>query len=305
MLIAIVPASPKTGRAAIHALLNSTATTAPITVKGVYRDLSRVPEEFLSNPHFQAVKGDVSDATSLDLTGVDAVLAITPPIYDGTDFLACARTASENTRLAIQKSGSVQRLVLLSSFGAEHESGTGEIMSNHIAETVLKDAAKEVVLARCTYFMENWAPGVETVKSEHPHLYTYITPVDFEVPMVAVKDMGQAFAHYLLAPSIPESPYIVEVHGPRPYTSKDVQRAFEEAVGKDVELRLVEKKDLSQFFAAFLPKNTAEAFTEMTTAFLPGGVMANAYVENSSSARIWRGKTELNDAIRELCEGSR
>lgn len=132
MLIAVVPASPKTGQATIHALLNSTQTTKPISVKGVYRDLSRVPEEFLSNPHFQAVKGDVSDATSLDLTDVDAVLAITPPRYDGSDILACARTASENTRLAIQKSGSVKRLVLLSSIGAEHESGTVGFFSVHL-----------------------------------------------------------------------------------------------------------------------------------------------------------------------------
>ncbi|GAB1196544.1 hypothetical protein APSETT444_005816 [Aspergillus pseudonomiae] len=324
MLIAVVPASPKTGQAAIRALLNSTETTTPITVKGVYRDLSRVPEEFLSNPHFQAVKGDVSDAASLDLTGADAVLAITPPRYDGSDFLACARTASENTRLAIQKSGSVKRLVLLSSMGAEHESGTGEIVTNHIAETILKDAAPEVVIARCTYFMENWAMAVETAKSEHPHLYSSITPIDFEVPMVcflfylkievvmltnnldqvAVKDMGQAFATYLLKSDIPESPYIVDVHGPRSYTPKDVQKAFEEAVGKEVELRLVERKDLSQFFAGFLPKNVAEAFTEMTNAFLPGGIMASANTENSNSDRVWRGKTELKEAIRELCEGS-
>ncbi|PIG89553.1 hypothetical protein AARAC_009829 [Aspergillus arachidicola] len=272
MLIAVVPASPKTGQAAIHALLNSTQITTPISVKGVYRDLSRVPEEFLSNPHFQASKGD---------------------------------TASENTRLAIQKSGSVKRLVLLSSMGAEHESGTGEIMTNHIAETILKDAAPEVVICRCTYFMENWAMAVQTAKSEQPHLYSCITPADFEVPMVAVKDMGQAFATYLLKPDIPERPYIVDVHGPRSYTSKDVQKAFEEAIGKEVELRLVERKDLSQFFAGFLPKNVAEAFTEMTDAFLPGGIMAPANTENSNSDRVWRGKTELREAIRELCEGSK
>lgn len=198
-------------------------------------------------------------------------------------------------------------------------------MTNHIAETILKDAAPEVVICRCAYFMENWAMGVQTAKSEQPHLYSYITPADFEVPMVcflslyvqheilmlinplnqvAVKDMGQAFATYLLKPDIPERPHIVDVHGPRSYTPKDVQKAFEEAVGKEVELRLVERKDLSQFFAGFLPKNVAEAFTEMTDAFLPGGIMAPANAEKSSSDRVWRGKTELREAIRELCEGS-
>lgn len=115
--------------------------------------------------------------------------------------------------------------------------------------------------------------------------------------------MGQAFATYLLKPDIPKSPYVVDILGPSSYTSKDVQKAFEEACGNEVELRLVESKDLSQFFGGF-PKNVAEAFIEMTNAFLPGGIMANAYAENSSSDETWRGQTELKEAIRELCEGS-
>jgi hypothetical protein len=198
MLIAVAPASPKTAQAAIRALLDTNQTAH---VKGVYRDLSRVPAEFLAHPNFQAVKGDLDDATTLAFTGVDAVLAITPPRYDGSDLFQWAKIVSENTKLAVQKSGSVKRLVLLSSMGAEHSSGTvslqsfsdrmkltdtcqGEIMTNHIAETILQDAAPEVVIARCAYFMENWAPAVEAVKSEQPHFYSVITPLDFQVPMV-------------------------------------------------------------------------------------------------------------------------
>ncbi|KAF7589919.1 hypothetical protein BBP40_003537 [Aspergillus hancockii] len=301
MLIAVAPGSPKTAQAIIRALLKTDRT---VHVKGVYRDLSRVPAEFLAYPNFQAVKGDVDDAATLDFAGVDAVLAITPPRYDGSDSLVGSRIASENTKLAVQKSGSVKRLVLLSSMGAEHPSGTGEIMTNHIAETILKDAAPEVVLARCGYIMENWAAAVETVKSKPPHFYSVITPLNFEVPMVATKDIGEACAAYLLTTQLPESPHIVDVLGPRTYSSQDVQKAFQDATGRDVELRPVEKEDLPEFFGAFLPKSAADGFVEMTISFLPGGVIASGNEDAASGVQVYRGKTELGEAIREICEGS-
>src|SRR5690242_13569983 len=54
MHITVVPASPKTGQATIRALL---ADPSNPTVKGYYRDLSKVPAEFKSDPRFEAVQG--------------------------------------------------------------------------------------------------------------------------------------------------------------------------------------------------------------------------------------------------------
>jgi len=59
----------------------------------------------------------------------------------------------------------------------------GEILSNHEAETVLGDAAPEVVYVRCAYFMENWAMNVETIK-EAGFFFTTLTPLDYALPMV-------------------------------------------------------------------------------------------------------------------------
>lgn len=121
MHITVVPASPKTGQAAIRALL---ADPASPTVKGVYRNLAKVPAEFTSNARFEAVQGDVEDASSLDFAGSDAVFTITPPIYDEQDIVAHARNVSENVKAAVQRAGSVTRLVLLSSAGAQYDTGT-------------------------------------------------------------------------------------------------------------------------------------------------------------------------------------
>jgi hypothetical protein len=108
----------------------------------------------------------------------------------------------------------------------------------------------------------------------------------------------------LLTPQLPGSPHIVDVHGPRAYSSLDVQNAFQDATGRDVEARPVEKKDLGGFYGAFLPEHAAEAFVEMTISFLPGGIMAPGNAEASDSVQAYRGQTELGEAIKEICEGS-
>ncbi|RAK95980.1 NAD(P)-binding protein [Aspergillus ibericus CBS 121593] len=296
MLVAVVPASPRTAQETIRALLETDQLTAPVGVRAIYRDLAKVPPAFRAHAGFQAVAGDLSDAEALDLGGADTVFAITPPRHDGSDMMQWATVASENTRRAIQRAGSVKRLVLLSSMGAEHASGTGEIQTNHIAEEILKDVVPEVIFMRGAYFMENWASAIATVQSEPPHLYSPITPVDYEIPMVAVTDVGKACATYLMAVDIPKHPFVIEVQGPREYAVKDVQNAFAEAAGHAVEVRPVAKADLATFFGQFLPEASVGPFVEMTLSFLPGGFLAQN-AGNASPDRVYRGRTELAEAI--------
>lgn len=122
--ITVVPASAKTITAAIKALL---ASPSPPHVRGIYRDLAKVPEAFASNPNFTAVNGTVEDASSLDLgEKCDAVITITPPLYgpppeDGT--VGFTRRVSENLKKAVQAKR-VGRVVLLSSWGAQFSEGT-------------------------------------------------------------------------------------------------------------------------------------------------------------------------------------
>ncbi|PLB36915.1 NAD(P)-binding protein [Aspergillus candidus] len=279
MQITILPASSKTAQATIRSLL-STPTNTNLHIRGLYRDPTRAPPEFTSHPNFHATHGDIRDASTLDLAGTDALFAMTPPNYSVDDIFQWARDASENTKAAI-----------------------GEIRTNHIAEQVLRDAAPEVVIVRAAYFMENWAGGVSSVKDqENPYFESAITPVEYEIPMVAAKDIGEACATHLLGPSLPESPYIFELHGPKTYSVLDVQRAFQDATGKDVAVRPVEKQDLSAFFGRFLPPALVGPFVEMTVGFLPGGVMVqgNAGVEK----RVKKGRMGLGEVIGGWFEGS-
>lgn len=124
MKVLVVPASTKTATAAIRSLLHETSPPEqPIEIKAVYRDPSKAPAEFTSQPNFEAVKGDISDASSLDFTGADAVLTLTPPVFDGRDIVKNAETVSQNVKEAIERAPSVKRLVLLSSMGAHLSEG--------------------------------------------------------------------------------------------------------------------------------------------------------------------------------------
>jgi uncharacterized protein YbjT (DUF2867 family) len=122
MRIAVVPASPRTGKATIEALLQDPSSPK---VVGMYRDTTKVPAEFKSNTRFEAVQGDVGNAKSLNLEGVDVVVAISPPMYGGNpDPITAARSNALSVSEAIKKSSSVKKVVYLSSWGADHEHGT-------------------------------------------------------------------------------------------------------------------------------------------------------------------------------------
>lgn len=123
MHFTILPASTQTAQATIRALLNDKTHSASTSIQAIYRNISKAPEEFTSNPRFRAVKGDIDDPSTLDFSGTDAVFVITPPRYDGADTFESARLTAENVKAAARKAG-VKRLVYVSSIGAQCESGT-------------------------------------------------------------------------------------------------------------------------------------------------------------------------------------
>ncbi|KAK5996840.1 hypothetical protein PT974_02185 [Cladobotryum mycophilum] len=304
MRVTIAPASPKTGAATIRALLANAPPS--LEIHALYRNAANAPAEFMSRANFRALQGDVTDPSTLDLTGSDAVLAITPPAYDSGDPLKFAEIVSKNIKDAIERSATVKRLVLLSSGGAQFNHGVGEIRTNNIAETVLAATnVRELVFVRCTFFMENWTASLETLQTPEPFFFSTITPLDWKVPMVATRDIGLALAAELIKQ--PESgdssgPFIFDLHGPQEYSSLDVQAAFSSALGKKVELRAVERDGLHGYFAQVFPPAHVDLWVEMSLSFLPGGILApdkNDY----DNKPIVHGRTELLEAIKDGLAG--
>ncbi|PHH92021.1 hypothetical protein CDD83_9306 [Cordyceps sp. RAO-2017] len=305
--ITIVPASTKTGAATIRCLLAPAPAAEPFEVHALYRNLDKVPPEFARDPRFRAHRADVSGPAALDLAGSDAVLAITPPVLDGRDMVAHAELASNKVKDAIQRSGTVKRLVLLSSVGAQHDTGVGEIKCNNIAERVLATTAvPSISFVRCAYFMENWATGLETLQSPQPFFFSTITPLEWKLPMVAVDDIGSALAAELLkpAPSAPPTePHVFELHGPRWYSPLDVQAALSAALGRQVAVKPVEPHELHAFFAKVFPPKVVGEWVEMAVSFLPGGIMPPDKM-GDDGVDVVRGPTELQSSVRQWLEAS-
>ncbi|KAF4430543.1 hypothetical protein F53441_13947 [Fusarium austroafricanum] len=301
MQITIAPASNKTSTATIRSLLSQ---DKPINIKALYRDLKKVPDEFSAAGNFTAVQGDVGDVDTLDFSGSDAVLMVLPPAYDGRDIIEHSRRISNNIKTAVEKAGGVRRLVLLSSVGAEFAEGVGELKTNHISEEVIKTAnVPEIIIVRCTYFMENWTMSVETLKAPEPFFFSTITPLDFKVAMVAIKDIGEAMATQLTKEWTPPSkPYIMELHGPEPYTPLDVQKAFSQALNKHVEVRAIEKDELEKFYGQIFAPQIVSEWVDMTLSFLPGGI-AEKDLSKPSEVDVVHGKTSLIEALKTATAG--
>lgn len=117
MQITIVPASSSVGEAAVRQLL---AHGSQPTVRAIYRNIDKAPEEFKSNPHFRAVRGDIGMG-DLDFDTSEAVLYVVPAVMDGSDLDEFATRAANNVKAAIERAGTVKRLVVQSALGSQFE----------------------------------------------------------------------------------------------------------------------------------------------------------------------------------------
>ncbi|KAF4340657.1 hypothetical protein FBEOM_5441 [Fusarium beomiforme] len=291
--ITVIPASTKAGRETIRTLLES--ENKP-TIRAVYRDPSKAPREFLKDSNFEAVKGDIGDGDSLNFTGSNAVFYIPPPIYDGTDTAEWATRTATNVKNALQKAN-VRRLLILSAIGSQNSSGIGVLKLNYITDELLKDSVPEVSIVRPTYFHEDFAHLLDAAKEENPTIHSWITPIDYKIPLVGLKDVAENCANSLLAETAKPSPHYFNVFGPRTYGSLDLKAAVEEIIGKKVELKLVEEDQLLDYWKQIVPELYVEEFKEMTTAGFAGGVIAKYFVYDENTVR---GKVELVDSLRSL-----
>ncbi|KXX73869.1 NAD(P)H azoreductase [Madurella mycetomatis] len=299
--ITVVPASTKAGRETIRALLQS--ENKP-TVRGVYRDTSKAPSEFLNHPHFEAVSGDVGAGTGLDFRNSDAVFYIPPPTYDGTDQGEWATRTATNIKHALQDAPGVKRLLLFSAVGAQYDHSIGILRLNHISDKILQDAVPEVTIVRPGYFQEDWTHAIAEAQANPPVLHSWITPTDCKIPMVvSLKDIAKFCANSLLSdPSNPgPSPHIFRLFGPRHYSSADLREAVEKATGRAVELKVIERDQLAAYFSQQLPEVYVQEFVDMTAAGLPGGIMVGDFAYDEGTVR---GRVELVDTLRELYQES-
>jgi uncharacterized protein YbjT (DUF2867 family) len=186
----ITGATGHTGQIAAEKLL---ATGAKVRVVG--RDAKRL--ERFTQKGAEAVVADMTDAAALEkaFSGARAIYALIPPNLSAPDVRAYQERVTEALGAAIRNNG-VPYAVILSSFGADKEKGTGPVVGLHSLEKKLEAIGGLNLLAlRCGYFMENLLPQAGIIQS----LGFMAGPVrvDLPLPMIATSDIGEAAAESL------------------------------------------------------------------------------------------------------------
>lgn len=114
---------------------------------------------------------------------------------------------------------------------------------------------------RAAYYMSNWDLQLDSIRKTGKLQTNF--PADFEIPMVAPRDLGLIAADRLTSPI--EDAGVRFVEGPQRYSSADVAKAFAEASGQDVEV-VVTPRD--QWIASYLKlgfsQQAAESYSRMT-----------------------------------------
>ena len=155
----------------------------------------------------------------------------------------------------------------------------------------------ELVFIRCAYFLENWTSFIDPLKGEQPFFYSTITPLDWKLPMVAVRDIGERLASEAVKDTTPtKRPLVMELHGSQRYSPLNVQQALAEVVGKKVEVKPVAKEELRGFFGAVFPEVQLDDWVEMAMSVLPGGKLGGGGVTEEGTEIVY-GQTTLREAF--------
>lgn len=158
--------------------------------------------------------GDQGDAAFLTkaFTGADALYLLIPPRYDAEDFRRYYNDLGDAAVAAIRRS-EVEKVVFLSSLGAEKTSGTGPVVGLHDVERKLRTLTDvDIVFLRPGYFMENTLGTMELIKTKG--INGGPMPPDIPLTLAATADIGVKAAGLLQNRSF-TGHTVVEIAGDR------------------------------------------------------------------------------------------
>lgn len=198
--------------------------------------------------------------------GGDSVFLLTPENPESRDFLSDIQRIILNYREAILSSG-ITKVVGLSSMGAQHESGTGNLLASYMLEHAFSDLEIEQIFIRPAYYFSNWLGYLELVK-EYGILPTFFPP-ELKLPMIAPPDVAEFLSDAMTCKTPKERIY--EITGPQDYSSSDIAKIFEYSLGKNVTLQQVLPEEWeSTLIQAGFSKDGTKNLMLMTKAVIDG-----------------------------------
>lgn len=236
----------------------------------------------------ELVEGDVASADDLAraMAGVDGAYVLVPPDYAADDFIARAAAIAGGVRAAVERSRP-ERLVFLSSEGAQAPEGTGIIRTLHAAEEILAGAPTRLTFLRAAYFQENWLAVLPLAAAQG--VLPSMLDLDRPQRMVATADIGRVAAEALRAET---APALIELAGPEDYSPRDVAAAASRVLGRSVEPVVPPRAAWEGIFQeAGLRAGAAELMAEMYDGIGSGAVTMSGVVP------LLRGRVSIEEML--------
>ncbi|SIO87768.1 NAD(P)H-binding protein [Nocardiopsis sp. JB363] len=186
------------------------------------------------------VRGDQGDVdTVLRATrGADRLFWVDPPTTGDDPITGHARMGANAAR-AVEENG-IGHTVFLSSVGAEKRHGAGEIDGLARTERALDATGANVLHLRCGYFFTNLLMELDSLREG---VLPTLWPLDFAMPWVDPRDIGEVAAARLLAGGW-SGRQVQAVHGPEDLSFSRVAEVLGSVLGREVRADRVPDDDV-------------------------------------------------------------
>jgi len=232
-------------------------------------------------------------ALTAALAGTEGAYLLVPPDVTNPKVLESSIAIAKNLGAAVA-AAKVPHVVLLSSFGAHLATGTGPIQWLHTAEEALRASGAAVTAIRAGMFQENWGGSLGMLDKG---LVPAFLPVDAQFPQVATRDIGRVAATALAEGGKGFS--VIELFGPREYSTSDGARALAQITGKPVTTQQFPLEGVVPTFTGFgMSTEMATLYKEMFEGVIAGRVAP----VGGANTRVVRGNIGLDATLRALLE---
>jgi NAD(P)H dehydrogenase (quinone) len=284
-MFAILGAAGKAGRATIGELRKR-----GLPVRAVVRDPAKA--DALAAMGCEIAVADLRDGEALkaaisDAQAVQVVCPISPKAEDPAFEM---RAVAETIARALDEVGA-PRVLAISDYGAERDTGTGITLAFHDLEAQLRKTSARLTLLRSSEHMQNWS-RLFKVAAETGVLPSLHHPLTKLFPMVSASDVGIAAADLLAAANDRETSRIVYVEGPRRYTPLDVAKTLSTMFGREIAARELPQPDwIPALMRGGLSAKYAALVAELYQAHNSGLIDVER-----GAAEVRRGATEFADS---------
>jgi uncharacterized protein YbjT (DUF2867 family) len=242
-------------------------------VRGIGRDKEKLAR--LAAKGAETAAGELTDAAFLAkaFEGARAVYFMVPPNPMSNDYRAFQREVIEAGATALEKA-KVRYAVVLSSYGADKEAGSGPVSGLNGLETrFAKIPGLNGLFLRPGYFMENLLGQVPAIQN-FGMMASPVKP-DLPLPAIATEDIGAAATEHLLKLDF-SGHETKELQGQRDITYTEVATIIGKAIGKpDLQyMQMPGDQFVGVITSMGLSKNFGELIVEMCDAMNDGRMKA-------------------------------